>query len=207
MVRHKLTVAGVAVVALGTLAACGNDTPNAAAPQTVTVTQTTASNPPSSGTSSSSGSSAAERPESIKNDATPRCSPATLKGEVTDADAGAGNRYAKLVVTNTGKATCTLYGYGGLALTNASGAAMPTKLTRTLDPKAVLVTLQPGQKASKNLHWGAVADGTESTSGPCEPESTGITVIPPDETESFTVKYNFGSVCEHGTIDGSAYFK
>jgi hypothetical protein len=130
-----------------------------------------------------------------------------LKGEVTSGDAAAGNRYAKLVVTNTGKSACTLYGYGGLALANASGADQPTKLTRTLDPKPSLVTLQPGQKASKNLHWGAVPDGTESTTGPCEPESAGINVIPPDETQPFAVKFNFGSVCEHGTVDGSAYYK
>jgi hypothetical protein len=206
MVRHKLVVAGVAVAALGALAACGNDTPNAQPPQTVTVTSSPASNPPSSGTPTTTSTSD-ERPESVRNDATPRCSASTLKGEVSNGDAAAGNRYAKLVVTNTGKTACTLYGYGGLALANASGADMPTKLTRTLDPKPTLVTLQPGQKAAKNLHWGAVPDGTESTSGPCEPESAGLNVIPPDEKQPFAVKANLGSVCEHGTIDGSAYHR
>ena len=66
---------------------------------------------------------------------------------------------------------------------------------------------QPGQKAAKNLHWGAVPDGTESTTGPCEPESAGLNVIPPDEKQPFAVKANLGSVCEHGTIDGSAYHR
>jgi hypothetical protein len=206
MVRSKLMVAGAAVVALGALAACGNDTPTAQQPQTVTVTPNATSNPPTSETPTKTSTSA-ERPESVRNDSTPRCSASALKGEITSGDAAAGNRYAKLVVTNTGKAACTLYGYGGLALANASGADMPTKLTRTLDPKPALVTLQPGQKAAKNLHWGAVPDGSESTTGPCEPESAGLNVIPPDETQPFAVKSSLGSVCEHGTVDGSAYYK
>jgi hypothetical protein len=205
MVRHKLLVAGIAVTALGALAACGNGSPAAQAPATVTVTQSAGAQPAAGASSPASGGP--ERPESVKNDATPKCSAATLKGEITSGDAAAGNRYAKLVVTNTGKAACTLYGYGGLALANTSGAGQPTRLTRALDPKPALVSLQPGQKATKNLHWGAVADGTEPTSGPCEPESSGINVIPPDETQPFAVRFGFGSVCEHGTIDGSAYYK
>ncbi|MEV4310860.1 DUF4232 domain-containing protein [Actinocrispum sp. NPDC049592] len=210
MVRHRLLLAGAAIAALGTVAACGNSSPTAQSPQTVTVTST----PSAPATSANSGNGAgesgptsAERPESVKSDATPRCTAATLKGEITGQDAGAGNRYAKLVVTNTGKANCTLYGYGGLALANASGADQPTKLSRSLDPKPSLITLAPGQKASKNLHWGAVPDGTEPTTGPCEPASAGINVIPPDEKQPFAVKYDFGSVCEHGSVDGSAYYK
>jgi hypothetical protein len=206
MVRHKLMVAGVTVVAFGALAACDSGSQNAQAPATVTVTPTVTGNPPSTDTPAKTSTSP-ERPESVRNDSTPRCTAATLKGELQGGDAAAGNRYAKLVVTNTGKAACTLYGYGGLALANAAGADMPTKLTRTLDPKSTLVTLQPGQKAAKNLHWGAVPDGTESTSGPCEPESAGLNVIPPDEKQPFAVKSDLGSVCEHGTVDGSAYYR
>jgi hypothetical protein len=207
MVRHKLMLAGIAVAALGLLAACGNDSPTAQAPATVTVTDTPSAPSSPSVASGSTQQSGVERPDSVRNDPTPRCSAASLKGEIASGDAAAGNRYAKLVVTNTGKTACTLYGYGGLALANASGADQPTKLTRALDPKPSLVTLQPGQKASKNLHWGAVPDGTESTTGPCEPESAGLNVIPPDETQPFAVKQSLGSVCEHGTIDGSAYYK
>ncbi|TCO58208.1 DUF4232 domain-containing protein [Actinocrispum wychmicini] len=208
MARHTLIAIGVAVVALGTLTACGGGNSNNAQPPAVTVTQTSGPQP-STGTSptSSKTPTSTEQPDSVKSNGTSRCSAATLKGDVQNGDAAAGNRYAKLVVTNTGKAACTLYGYGGLALANATGTDMPTKLTRTLDPKPTLVTLQPGQKATKNLHWGAVPDGTESTSGPCEPESAGLNVIPPDETQPFAVKANLGSVCEHGTVDGSAYYK
>jgi predicted small lipoprotein YifL len=210
MVRHKLMVwnlTAVAVMALGSLAACGNDTPAAQPPQTVTVTETPTQTSPPSSAASSGSSSEPERPASVRADQTARCGPTSLSGAIESGDAAAGNRYVKLAVTNTGSKACTLYGYGGLQLTNAAGAATPTKLTRKPDPAPSLVRLEPGQKAFKNLHWGAVPDGTEPVEGPCEPASAGAKVIPPDETEPFTVKFDFGSICEHGTIDGSAYYK
>jgi Domain of unknown function (DUF4232) len=204
MVRHRLLAAGVAVVALGFTAACGNDSPASAPPPTVTVTETPTSTP----TAPPSSSSEPERPESIRNTTqTVRCGPASLSGAIESGDAAAGNRYAKLAVTNTGSKACTLYGYGGLQLTSATGTSTPTKLTRKPDPGPSLVTLEPGQKAYKNLHWGAVPDGSETSEGACEPASAGAKVIPPDETEPFTVKFDFGSVCSRGAIDGSAYYK
>ncbi|MET0233326.1 MAG: DUF4232 domain-containing protein [Kibdelosporangium sp.] len=205
MVRHKMTVAGVAVVVFGSLTACGSETPASAPPpppQTVTVTET-----PTRTASPPSSSTAPERPESVRNDQTARCGPTSLSGSIESGDAAAGNRYAKLAVTNTGSKACTLYGYGGLQLTNAAGAPTPTTLTRKPDPAPALVTLEPGQKAFKNLHWGVVPSGSELTEGPCEPASAGAKVIPPDETQPFTVRFDFGSVCRQGTIDGSAYYK
>lgn len=209
MVRHRLLAAGVAVVALGSSAACGNDSPTSAPPpQTVTVTESPSSTDTTAPTTSSSSSGEQEAPESLRNTTrTTRCAPSSLSGVIESGDAAAGNRYAKLAVTNTGSKACTLYGYGGLQLTNAAGAANPTKLTRKPDPGPALVTLQPGEKAYKNLHWGAVPDGTEPVEGPCEPASAGAAVIPPDETQPFSVRFDFGSVCEHGAVDGSAYYK
>lgn len=212
MVRHKVLVAGAALVVLGSSAACGGGdggrNTSAEPPQTVPVTGTapeTTSQPqqPTTPTSASQ-----ERPDGIvRGNQVARCGPTVLKGEIQGGDAAAGNRYAKLVVTNTSSKACTLYGYGGLQLTDASGAPTPTQLTRKPEPAPALVTLEPGHKAYKNLHWGAVPDGTEPTDGPCEPESMGAKVIPPDETQPFTVTYTFGSVCQHGAIDGSAYYK
>ncbi|HEV8555876.1 MAG TPA: DUF4232 domain-containing protein [Actinophytocola sp.] len=135
----------------------------------------------------------------------PRCSAATLSGTIQPADAGAGNRYATLVVT--AKSRCTLYGYGGLQLVDTQGKPTPTNLVRTPNPGPALVTLQPGQTAHKTLHWTVVPTGDEPVTGPCEPSSAGATVIPPDETQPFTVIYEFGPVCDHGRIEGSAYFK
>nr|WP_042190588.1 DUF4232 domain-containing protein [Kibdelosporangium sp. MJ126-NF4]CEL19453.1 lipoprotein [Kibdelosporangium sp. MJ126-NF4]CTQ94749.1 lipoprotein [Kibdelosporangium sp. MJ126-NF4] len=201
MVRQTVLAAGATLVVLGSLAACGDGNTTAQPPQTVTVTQTP---PPSAPPTSTTP----ERPDSVvRSTQVARCGPTALKGEISSGDAAAGNRYAKLVVTNTSSKACTLYGYGGLQLTGANGSPTPTKLTRKPDPAPALVTLEPGQKAHKNLHWGAVPDGSEPTDGPCEPASTGAKVIPPDETEPFTVAFDFGSVCQKGSIDGSAYYK
>jgi hypothetical protein len=136
-----------------------------------------------------------------------RCSAATLAGAVKAEDSGAGQRYATLVVTNRGQAACTLYGYGGLQLVDAQGKPTPTNLVRTPNPGPALVTLQPGQAAHKKLHWTVVPTGDEPVTGPCQPPSAGATVIPPDETQPFTVVYEFGSVCDKGRIEGSAYVK
>jgi hypothetical protein len=137
---------------------------------------------------------------------TPRCTAATLTGTVRQEDAAAGNRYATLLVTNKGTGACTLYGYGGLQLVDAQGNPTPTNLTRTPDPGPVLLTLKPGGSAGKKLHWGVVPTGDEPDTGPCQPASAGARVIPPDETEPFAVRFDFGSVCAKGTIEGSADF-
>lgn len=125
---------------------------------------------------------------------------------MTNVDAGAGNRFAELVVTNTSGKTCSLYGYGGLEFFDANGKPNPTDLVRTPNPGPSLVTLAPGDTAAKKLRWGVVPTGDEPVTGPCQPPSVGIRVIPPDDTRSFDVSYDFGSVCAGGHVEGSAYF-
>jgi uncharacterized protein DUF4232 len=136
-----------------------------------------------------------------------KCKAADLKGSMSSPNAGAGNRYADLVVTNTSGRPCTIYGYGGLQLIGADGRPTPTDLARTPDPGPTLVTLRPGGTAAKTLHWGVIPSGDEPVTGPCEPASTGARVIPPDDTKAFMVTFAFGSVCAGGHVDGSAYFK
>lgn len=130
-----------------------------------------------------------------------------LSGHVEAMDAAAGNRYVTLVVTNISKQTCTLWGYGGLELVNvARSEPVPTDAQRSLDPAPSLVTLAPAAEAGKIVHWTVVATGDEPASGPCHPPATGVNVSPPDETAPFLVDYQFGSVCDHGKLDTSAYF-
>jgi len=135
-----------------------------------------------------------------------RCTSDELSGTIQPRDSGAGNRFALLVVTNKSQTTCTLWGFGGVELFDAAKSPIPTVAERNLDPKPVLVTLAPGFTAAKNLHWGVVATGDEPTEGPCQPASTGIRVLPPDETTPFEVAFEFGSVCGEGRIETSAYF-
>jgi hypothetical protein len=118
---------------------------------------------------------------------------------------GAGQRYATLVLRNTSDGACTIHGYGGVGLVDAGGAALPTHQVRRSDPAPTTVTLQPGDTASSQLHWGAVPGAGDSSTGDCQPTPANLRVIPPDETDPLTVPWNQGPVCEGGTIEQTAY--
>jgi hypothetical protein len=135
-----------------------------------------------------------------------RCTAADLSGELTDTDAGAGQRYATLVVTNKSNRLCTLFGYGGMEL-RRNGKAIPTKAERTADPGPKTVMLPPGEKAGKKLHWSPIPAGSEPTHGPCAPTPDVLAVTPPDDTNQFTVPWTDGYVCNGGRIEGTAYFR
>ncbi|MET8762447.1 DUF4232 domain-containing protein [Lentzea sp. NPDC004782] len=191
---RRLTIAcGLLVLASAT--ACGGRTSD-------TGTQTMPTSTPPSSTSSST---AAPANSGAAAPAVKRCDSSTLKGQVEPTDAGAGNRYGKFVVTNAGTVPCTLNGYSGFQLENASGA-VPTKLERKADPGPAALTLAPGGKASANLHWGVVPSGNEPVDGPCQPEPSKAAAIPPDETVPLTVPWTFGPVCSGGRIEISAFY-
>jgi hypothetical protein len=199
--RVAACVAGASIAAsIAVLTACGTATQSTGDGTTPLPVTTPPSLP------SASPSTATSPPEGTGSAGT-KCTAGDLEGAVEPSDAAAGNRYADLVVTNTSGDTCTLYGYGGLELTGADGAPLPTELTRSQPPKPSMVTLPPGGKAAKELHWTAVPGDGEPVEGPCETPAAGARVIPPDDTQAFTVTFAFGPVCGHGQVDGSAYFK
>src|SRR5688500_14655635 len=188
---RRLIACGLLVLA--SVTACGDrnaDTGAAALPT---------STPSSSASPAEAANSGAASP------AAKRCDSSVLKGQVDPTDAGAGNRYGKFVVTNSSTAPCTLNGYSGFQLENASGA-VPTKLERKADPAPAALTLAPGGKASANLHWGVVPSGNEPVEGPCQPEPSKAAAIPPDETVPLTVPWTLGPVCSGGRIEISAFY-
>jgi hypothetical protein len=196
--RHD-RLRGVVALALVALSACGVRQNAAGEPtpttsrSTVTTTTTTSSPPPIDGGISSSNQ---ENP----------CTAASLSGTIEAMESAPGNRYARLIVQNTGKQTCTLQGYGNIELLNATKQPIPTKVERNLNPVTTLVRLDPDGTSSKILHWSVVATGDEPTEGPCQPQASAINVKPPDEIDPFQVSYEFGPVCDHGRIETSAYY-
>ncbi|WP_309111884.1 DUF4232 domain-containing protein [Saccharothrix sp.] len=181
--------------ALVALAACGS--PQQASdqqflPLTPSSTGTVAPVPPTSPTTAAP--------------AVARCTAATLSGKVEPTDAGAGNRYGKFVVTNTGQAVCTLNGYSGFQLQDANGQPVPTDLQRTPNPGPSPVSLNPGASAAANLHWNVVPSGDEPVDKPCQPEAAGAAAIPPDETQPMRVAWGLGPVCGGGKIEISAFY-
>jgi hypothetical protein len=171
------------------VAACGNKQNTSGGAALSTAPSTSSSSPSASGVGGSG-----------------RCTAKTLSGKVDQGDAGAGQRYAKFVVTNTGTAPCTVNGYSGFQLLDGAGKPIPTTTERKPDPAPSPVTLAPGAAAAANLHWSVIAQQGESETGPCQPEAVSAQAIPPDETEPITVPWGVGPVCGGGKIEISAFY-
>jgi len=129
----------------------------------------------------------------------PTCQTSQLQAALEMPDAGAGQRYVTLVLTNTG-ATCQLTGYVGLQLLEAGGAPIPTVVTRDAGP-LVPVTLGLGGTASTPLHWAGIPLSDEAQTGPCEPQPLQVQITPPDQTQGDTTAWTLDPVCGHGRID------
>ncbi|MCU1667531.1 MAG: hypothetical protein JWP40_458 [Blastococcus sp.] len=162
----------------------------------VGLSTTTADRPPAGGSANATGGGAGR---------VDRCHTSELTGRLVTGGAAAGNRYATLVLRNTGGQQCTVHGYGGLGLVDSSGRALPTRQVRAGSPAPATVLLTPGTTVSAQLHWGAVPGPGDTPSGDCQPAPATLRVIPPDETDPLSVPWNLGSVCEGGTIDQRAY--
>ncbi|WP_131801406.1 DUF4232 domain-containing protein [Klenkia brasiliensis] len=137
-----------------------------------------------------------------------RCHTSELTGSLSEGDAAAGNRYATLTLTNTGGEVCTVYGYGGLGLVGPGGSVVPSTQERVPAQDGSgggRTTLQPGDSVSAQLHWTVVATGPEPTTGQCEATPSELTVIPPNETDSLTVAWTAGPVCDMGRIQQTPY--
>jgi hypothetical protein len=136
---------------------------------------------------------------------TARCRTVDLRLSLRNLDAGAGQRYLSIVLTNSTRSTCRVYGYGGIQLVDAAGRAVPTKQVREASTPPRLVTLAPGASAYSAVHWTAIASGAEPESGACEPVAHALRVIPPDEHAALSATWTYGSVCGAGRIDQRAY--
>lgn len=135
---------------------------------------------------------------------TASCRTADLSIRLEPGSPGAGQRYATVVLTNSSSRTCTVHGYGGVALLGAPGQGVPTDLRRVADPAPQTVSLAGGASARSLLHWGVVpADDEPGTE--CEPTATTVVVTPPDQTSAALLPWTFGPVCQHGRIQQNAY--
>lgn len=132
--------------------------------------------------------------------ATPRCTVAKLDGSFRNQSAGAGNRFVTLVLTNTSRTTCSLFGYPGGQLLGARDRDLPTTFVRNRSRTPKTVVLTAGQSALSQFRWGAVAGRGEPTNGPCEPTPARIEITPPNATQHLVLPWRMGPVCERGAI-------
>ncbi|MER5643250.1 DUF4232 domain-containing protein [Streptosporangium sp. NPDC002524] len=123
-----------------------------------------------------------------------RCRTEALAARVGRVDAGAGQRYAPLVFTNTSGKTCWVYGFVGLIMIDGSGDALRTR-TRRESVKPRRITLRPGASAHARLHWNQVPGGNH----PCV-TSARLMIIPPDEVAHLEIPFR-ATVCGDGRLD------
>lgn len=167
-------------------------------------TSTGVGHPASSSSPVPSGAAGTTAPAGSTVPRTDRCHTSELTGSLVAQSSGAGQRYATLVLRNSGGRTCTVHGYGGLGLAGSDGRALPTTQVRTGGP-ATTATLAPGVSVSSALHWSAVPGPGEASSGSCQPDPATLRVIPPDETDAVSVPWPLGPVCSAGTIEQHPY--
>ena len=133
----------------------------------------------------------------------PRCGTEELSAQLKPGSPGAGQRYATVVLTDISTHSCTLGGYGGLALLGGPGNGVPTDLRRVASPAPRTLTLSPGGSARSLLHWTVIQAADEPAT--CEPTGVTVVVTPPDRTTALLRPWTFGAVCQHGLIRQNAY--
>jgi len=93
-----------------------------------------------------------------------------------ETDAGAGQRFTPLVLTNTSATACTLRGFPGVSLVDTTGTQIGSAASRE-GGEGASVRIAPGATVSATLHTNSAG-----TSGSCTPASNRLRVYPPDNT-------------------------
>jgi hypothetical protein len=182
-------LAAVVLVLIVVLVAGGGDSDEQSTDTTTTSTSTTST--------STTTTTAPPVTTTTKPDTT--CQTGQLSAQLTNPDAGAGQRYLTLVYTNNSAKDCTMFGFPGLQLVGSGNP--PTNVVRNPLPKTLVTLPANGGHAYTVLHWGAVPGSGDSMSGDCQPDPSQVKLTSPNATSSLTQPWTYGPVCEMGTID------
>jgi hypothetical protein len=123
------------------------------------------------------------------------CHTADLSAHMGRVDAGAGSRFAPLVLENTSDRACTVRGYVGGRFVGHT-----TKVVRVAGTPIATVTLAPGRSAVSDMRWSAIPPGSSTH---C-PTPSRLQITPPDETTQLTLKWRGGVVCGGYELDVKA---
>ena len=116
----------------------------------------------------------------LSTPSTPMCATSQLTAKLGGGDAGAGNLYRYLVLTNHSRTTCHVTGFPGLSLLNAKGKQIGAPATRQQIAYSPVV-LRPGKSASDTIH---TANRQTNSKTECLPTSTKLRIYPPDNKAS-----------------------
>jgi len=126
-----------------------------------------------------------------------RCHTSDLSGRLGFIEGAAGSRFGPLVLTNRSGHPCTLFGYIGGQLYNASGQPLPTRIVHDHSRPALTVKVGPGRSAFAELRWIAIPLGRASK---C-PQPSFFAVTPPEERTQLHVRWAASWVCARGRIE------
>ncbi|MGW5624046.1 DUF4232 domain-containing protein [Streptomyces olivaceus] len=186
--RTALLAGGLAV--LGLLSACGSENGTSGTPPPSHSARAsdagTATDPGTAAAAGTPSDTAGSASASARTDG--RCHTSEMRAAVGRLDPGAGQRNFPLVLTNTSKRTCTVYGYPGAAFVDASGKQLgPDPERAPGSPEAL--TLTPGASA-----WAGLSFSSPEISGARTATPAALLVTPPDEQASLKVEWTAGAV-------------
>jgi hypothetical protein len=183
---------GVALVA-ALVAGCSSASPTASS-ASVPISQATVSSSPYSPASSAAASSPASSPSSSPAStgssaaSSDDCATRDLKASAGIAQGAAGSIYQVIVFTNISGASCTLFGYPGVAL--ASGTPVTqigAAASRSATSSASTVTLAAGGTASATLR---ITDAENYPATKCNPAASAyLQIYPPNQTTPIYLAY------------------
>jgi Protein of unknown function (DUF4232) len=118
----------------------------------------------------------------------PGCATRYLKATVGIAQGAAGSTYQVIDFTNIGTATCSLYGYPGIALAGGTPVTqIGAAATRTAQTAPSLVSLAPGKVANALLR---ITVAQNYPASKCQPmASTYLQIYPPNQTTPIYLGY------------------
>lgn len=194
--RFLLRTAVPAVLLAAGLAACGGSSStssSATAAQTssspsasssATTTDATSTTSTSAGTSSASTTTATAGAAALSG-----CPTASLRLTFVSGQGAAGTAFMTYALTNIGHATCTLIGFPGVSIVNASGAIVqhPAQRGGIETPVRIrLVTLARGRQARFIV---TSSDVIPSPGCPHAFSGTALRVFPPNQRQSLSVPH------------------
>lgn len=217
-----LGLLGLGVAATAALAGCSSGSSDGSTKHTTTTTHhsTTTTTAKSSTTTTTAPPTTTTAPVTTTSRPSPTTAPTTTTPQTTTCqvsqlqvspgtpNGAAGTIYFSFVFTNTSPSTCTLNGYPGMQLLDASGNNLPTNVIRggvTFGTPAAnqppsTVTLAPQQQAVFDGSYSDVPSGNETS---C-PTSASTLITPPNDFSSATV--TFQSTACGGNIHVSPVF-
>lgn len=120
-----------------------------------------------------------------KTETTTTCNADELTLTLENGDGGgAGTTNQMIVLTNSGKRTCTLFGFPGVSLVNDNGNQIGKPADRAKNYTEKTVTLAPTKQAKATLSF---EDPSNFDAGECKTGATKLRVYPPNDTGYLSV--------------------